>query len=129
MVTRMPVPSRDKILKGRRGEQEALNLLLGKGHRILERNFRASRGEIDLITLDGETLVFVEVKSGSAGVFGEPEDRVDGRKQKRIGSVAAAYLAGNPPGHQDCRFDVVSVVRERGSTVLRHIEDAFWLEP
>ena len=128
MVNRMRPASRDKILQGRRGEQDALSLLQGKGHRILERNFRAGRGEIDLITMDGETLVFVEVKSGSAGVFGEPEDRVDIRKQRRIGRVAAAYLAGNPPGHRDCRFDVVSVIRERGVTVLRHIEDAFWLE-
>ena len=124
----LPTASRDRILKGRQGEGEALRLLEGKGHRILERNFRAGRGEIDLITLDGETLVFVEVKSGSAGVFGEPEDRVDLRKQRRIGSAAAAYLAGNPPAHQDCRFDVVSVIRERGATVLRHMEDAFWLE-
>jgi putative endonuclease len=128
MVNRMPASSIDKILKGRRGEEEALRLLLGKGHRLLERNFRAGRGEIDLITLDRETLVFVEVKSGSAGVFGEPEHRVDVRKQRRIGRVAASYLAGNPCPHQDCRFDVVSVIRERGETVLRHIEDAFWLE-
>ena len=47
----------DRIRKGRMGEEEALRHLQGKGHRILERNFRADRGEIDLITLDGETLV------------------------------------------------------------------------
>jgi putative endonuclease len=120
--------SGDKILKGRSGEREALSLLAGKGHRILDRNFRAGRCEIDLITMDGETLVFVEVKSGSAGVFGEPEDRVDIRKQRRIGRAANAYLGRNPPPHRDCRFDVVAVIRDRGTTVIRHIEDAFWLE-
>lgn len=120
--------SGDKIRKGRMGEEEASRHLEGKGHRILERNFRADRGEIDLITMDGETLVFVEVKSGFTAAFGEPEDRVDLRKQRRIGRVASAYLAGHDPGHRDCRFDVVSVVRQAGRTSIRHIIDAFWLE-
>ena len=110
------------------GEETAARHLEWKGHRILERNFRADRGEIDLITLDGETLVFVEVKSGFTGAFGAPEDRVDLRKQRRIGRVASAYLASHDPGHRDCRFDVVSIVREAGRTSIRHIIDAFWLE-
>jgi putative endonuclease len=129
MVNTMWLKSGDKIRKGRIGEEEALKYLEGKGHRILERNFRAERGEIDLITMDGTTLVFVEAKYGGRAGFGEPEDRVNVRKQRQIGKVAYAYLALNNPGHQDCRFDVVSVVRRDGRTTIRHIEDAFWLQP
>jgi putative endonuclease len=117
----------DRVRKGRLGEDEAVRHLTGKGHRILERNYRFGRGEIDLITMDGDTLVFVEVKSVFTGEFGEPEDRVDRRKQRRIGKVASAFLAWKNPPHTDCRFDVVSIVWKEGRAGIRHIEDAFWL--
>jgi putative endonuclease len=127
MVSPVDAASGDKIRKGKRGEEEARKYLESKGYRILERNFRAERGEIDLITMDGDTLVFVEVKAGMPGNFGEPEDRVDVRKQKQIGKVALAYLTEKHLENADCRFDVVSVVQKHGRTTIRHIEDAFWL--
>ena len=118
----------NKIQKGKKGEDEACAFLEGNGHRILERNFRAERGEIDLITMDKNTLVFVEVKTGKSGVYGEPEDRVDVRKQRQIGKVAQAYLMENHMENADCRFDVVSVIRSEGRTMIRHFRDAFWLK-
>jgi len=127
MVNEARPRSGDRIRKGRLGEEEASRYLEGKGHRILERNYRVGRGEIDLITMHGETLVFVEVKSGFTDAYGEPEDRVDRRKQMKIGKVASAYLAWKDPGQADCRFDVVSVVWKNGHVSIRHIEDAFWL--
>jgi putative endonuclease len=127
MVNAIGPASGDKTRKGRMGEDEAARHLIGKGHRILERNYRFGRYEIDLITMDGDTLVFVEVKSVFTGAFGEPEDRVDRRKQRRIGKVASAYLAWKDPAHADCRFDVVSVVWKEGRAGILHIEDAFWL--
>jgi putative endonuclease len=127
LVNAMGPESGDRVRKGKMGEDEAARHLIGKGHRILERNYRFGRCEIDLITMDKETLVFVEVKTVFSGAYGEPEDRVDRRKQRRIGKVASAYLAWKDPGHRDCRFDVVSIVWKEGRAGIRHIEDAFWL--
>jgi putative endonuclease len=127
MVSAAGTVTGDRVRKGRMGEDEAARHLIAKGHRVLERNYRFGRGEIDLITMDGDTLVFVEVKSVFSGAFGEPEDRVDLRKQRRIGKVASAYLSWKNPAHRDCRFDVVSIVWTESRAGIRHIEDAFWL--
>jgi putative endonuclease len=119
-------PSRS-LIEGRNAEAEAARHLEAKGHVILERNFRAVRGEIDLITRDGNVLVFVEVKSGTSGRFGAPEERVTWRKQRQIGKVALAYITDRGLGQSDCRFDVVAVSRSGGRSDIRHIENAFWL--
>lgn len=118
----------DKRSEGRRSETEAGRHLESKGHVILERNFRAVRGEIDLITRDGNTLVFVEVKSATSGMFGSPEERVTWRKRRQIGKVALAYITDRGLGDSDCRFDVVSVTWSGSGPEIRHIENAFWLD-
>lgn len=110
------------------GEAEAERYLVKKGYCILEKNYRAEGGEIDLIARDKENLVFVEVKTGTRDTFGEPEDRVDRRKQIQIGKVAMGYLMAKNIEKMDCRFDVVSVIKNASKTEIRHIEDAFWLE-
>ena len=121
-------PVVNKIQEGKKGEEEAGHFLECRGHRILERNFRAERGEIDLITLDGSTLVFVEVKTGRSGRYGAPENRVDARKQRQIGKVAQAYLIAKNLEHLDCRFDVVSIIETASGKRIRHYRDAFWLK-
>ena len=113
---------------GRSGEEDAVRYLKQKGYRILARNFRTEDGEIDAVAEDGDVLVFVEVKTNVRGGFGEPEDRVDLKKQVRIGRVAMGYLQAEGLEDVDCRFDVVTVTRTRGRTAIRHIEDAFWLD-
>lgn len=112
---------------GRKGEQEAVQYLEKMGYSILERNFRAERGEVDIIAKDRNTLVFVEVKTKVGGGFGDPEGRVDRRKQSQIGKVAMGYLLAKDLENVDCRFDVVTVTRLEGRTEIRHIVDAFWL--
>lgn len=104
-------------------EQSAARFLEEQGYRILEKNFRCRQGEIDLIALDGETVVFVEVKFRRDDRMGDGAEAVDRKKQKRIVGCARYYLflhgeyASSP-----CRFDVVSVSGEE-ITLLR---DAFW---
>lgn len=120
--------SSDKRSEGRRSENEAGRYLESKGHVILERNFRAVRGEIDLITRDGNDLVFVEVKSATSGMYGAPEERVTWRKRRQIGKVALAYITDRGLGDSDCRFDVVSVIWSGSGPEIRHIENAFWLD-
>jgi len=112
---------------GKDGETEAVGYLQAKGYTILERNYRAERGEIDIVIRDGETLVFVEVKTKHQNGFGEPEDWVDQKKQTQIGKVAMLYLQDKNLEGVDCRFDVVTIVYENGKKKIRHIQDAFWL--
>jgi len=118
----------NKTTFGREGERLAANYLTSAGMQILERNFRIREGEIDLIVMDGTTLVFVEVKSGHSDAFGEPETWVNPRKQRQIGKVAAAYLQAKEIENVDCRFDVVAVTFTQGKPHIKHIENAFWLE-
>ena len=113
---------------GRAGEQLAADYLASAGMQIMERNFRIREGEIDLIAMDGVTLVFVEVKSGHTAAFGEPETWVNPRKQRQIGKVAAAYLQMKEIENVDCRFDVVAISFEKGRPHIKHIQNAFWLQ-
>lgn len=115
--------------KGKWGEIQALHFLKKKGFHILEQNFRAERGEIDLIALDGETLVFVEVKFSSQRRYGPPELRVDKRKQRQLAKIAQAYLETHPVQFQECRFDVVAIESSQNQTRISHFQDAFWIEP
>ncbi|MBN2028639.1 YraN family protein [bacterium] len=113
---------------GKEGEIEAVEYLLKKGYMIFERNYRAERGEIDIVVGDGETLVFVEVKTKRRNGFGGPEGWVDVKKQNQIGKVAMRYLQDRDLNDVDCRFDVVVVSYDHGKKKIKHIKNAFWLE-
>ena len=104
-------------------EQCAALYLEQKGYRILEKNFRCRQGEIDLIALDGETIVFVEVKFRRDDRMGDGAEAVDIKKQKKIINCARYYLFCHGEYLEcPCRFDVVSVQGE-DITLFR---DAFW---
>ena len=81
------------------------------GYRIVARNWRFHRNEIDIIAMDGDTLVFVEVKKRQDSAHGYGCEAVDHAKQQRIRRVAEAYLACTKRSQADtkCRFDVVSI--------------------
>jgi putative endonuclease len=110
---------------GRRGEEIALRYLARKGYQILERNYRCRYGEIDLIARDGDTLVFVEVKSRKSDIFGMPEESVGRAKQRKISTVALHYLTEKTLHGRRARFDVVSIVTTSGEEKITHIPDAF----
>lgn len=96
--------------KGDRGEQIAVDHLLARGYRIIERNYRCRRGEVDIVAADGDVLCFVEVRSVASRAFGDPLETVGRRKQERILRTARHYLAVNGMGEREVRFDVVGVV-------------------
>jgi putative endonuclease len=96
-----------------------------RGLTVLERRFRAGRGEVDLIALDGDTLVFVEVRSRRPGESGTPEESLTPAKQTRIASAARAWLAARGQGEPFCRFDLVAVDWKEEGPEIRHLEDAF----
>jgi len=113
---------------GRRGEDHALAYLQAKGYRLVARNFRHGRGELDLIVdaPDG-TLVFVEVKSNRGSVSGRPLERVDGRKIRRLQRLAQRYCALRDQEHRDMRFDVVGIELsgDGADPGIEHLEAAF----
>lgn len=109
--------------RGDAGERMAARALQKKGYRILERNFTAGRHEIDLIAKDGDTVVFVEVKTRSEGGFGLPCEAVTVQKQRFLRLAALSYLKQNNLLERAARFDVVEVYRDSGQ--IRHIENAF----
>ena len=79
--------------KGDIGERLACEYLLANGYKILERNFRIRGGEIDIISFDGKTLVYVEVKTRTSYQFGKPEESITLRKLKFIERAAKFYRA------------------------------------
>ena len=111
---------------GQTGEELALELLQRKGYEILETNWRHRRLEVDLIAMDGETLVFVEVKTRTFDYHGRPEEFVDVKKRKRLQRAAQAYM--RKINHEwAIRFDVVAVqLKSVEGLEVRHLEDAFF---
>lgn len=91
------------------GEDWAERYLRTAGLRIVVRNWRCRLGELDLVALDGSTVVFAEVKTRRSKRFGAPAEAVDTRKQSRLARVAAAFLQFRGWEHHPCRFDVLAV--------------------
>lgn len=115
---------------GKRGEDEACELLIKKGHAILERNYRCCHLEIDIISIDSDGLHFVEVKTRMAPVCAEPEENVTLLKQKRIVKAAQTYLNGMKnaklQGDSEVNFDVVAVTFDGGEVTAEYFPNA-WL--
>ena len=126
MILSEPSPRDPRQVLGREGEAAAEDALRDAGLRILERRFRVRQGEIDLVAMDGDVLVFVEVKTRRGLGYGSPSEAVISGKQKRLARVALAYLARHGMLERRCRFDVVEVLYEGpGHSRVRHIPDAF----
>jgi len=111
---------------GNLGEEKATLFLQEIGYKILERNWRFSKAEIDIIAKDGEVLVFVEVKSKSYTFFGAPEESVSAYKENLIIDAAHQYMI--KIGHDwEIRFDIISIVFDKNKNAsITHFKDAFF---
>lgn len=111
-------------LLGDRGEQEAARYLRRQGLRILHRGYRTNHGEIDLIALDGNVIVFVEVKARRQGV---PAEAVTTEKQRRLTLAALHFLKKHGLLEQRSRFDIVAIIwpEDDNTPQIEHIRDAF----
>jgi len=110
---------------GIKGEQIAVKFLQNSGYSILERNWRYGKKEVDIIAKKDDILVIVEVKTRSNYDFGFPEEAVNGQKQDVLHEAAAAYLEAHP-GHTDIRFDIISILLNKGEVrEILHFEAAF----
>jgi putative endonuclease len=114
--------------RGQVGERAAKDHLQKSGLKFLTANFRSDRGEIDLVFRDDDCLVFVEVKTRTAGGWTRPAAAVDAGKRRRLTRCAFDYLRllKNPP--IKIRFDVVEVLLEEGNVgEVRHLPNTFTL--
>lgn len=113
---------------GRKGEDLAAAHLEAKGWQLLHRNWRHAGAEVDIVALDGHTLVLVEVKTRSSVRFGRPEEFVSPKKQRFLAEAASCYM--EQFGHDwAVRFDIVSVLLlKNGKYQVTHFEDAFFPE-
>ncbi len=113
------------IEKGKAGEDNAIRVLKKNGYRIIERNYRCRYGEIDIIARDGDTIVFVEVKTRSNSSFGPPKASVDHRKQRHIIKAATEYLARCGLMDRPARFDVVGIELKGQGYSAELVKNAF----
>ncbi len=115
---------------GQQGESEAEQFLRAKGYAIMAKNFRSRIGEIDLVALHRQTIVFVEVRSLSGEEFGDPLATVTPRKQRQIAKTALLYLSRHNLHDRAARFDVIGIqwpAEKNDKLRLTHIQDAFEL--
>jgi putative endonuclease len=108
---------------GATSEDRAVEHLVRRGYRIVERNYRCKLGELDIIARDGTTLVFVEVRSRRNGEHGSALVAVGWPKRRKVSRVAMQYLAHRKPRFELARFDVVAITGGE----LVHIKDAWRL--
>ena len=115
-------------ITGARGEKTAAKYLRRRGYKILLKNFRSGKAEVDIVARHKDWLVFVEVKTRKTEQFGAPSEAVDREKHRNLSKAALDYLRllDNPPIH--FRFDVVEVVQRDGvrtPDAVRLIQNAF----
>jgi putative endonuclease len=112
---------------GDRGEDIAARFLKRLGYRIIERAYDSPLGELDIVAVDGRTIVFVEVKTRKSADAGHPTDAVDASKQRRMTQSALAYLKSKRLLEAAARFDVVAIVwpANVGQPTIEHIKNAF----
>ncbi len=97
------------VARGSWAEQRATRLLVREGYRIVERNFRCKRGELDIVATDRGVLCFVEVRSRADDRHGHAAEMIDRRKQLQVARVASDYIALRAPVFDQSRFDVVAI--------------------
>ena len=110
--------------KGRLGEQRAVDFLTRAGYRVLARNFRTRRGEIDIVAQKDAVLVFVEVKCWNAIDITDLEISISKRKQRRIIDASRVFMMrGGLTDRYDVRFDLIFVKGD--SMEVQHVQEAF----
>ena len=116
---------KSKTSIGNEGEELAADYLERQGYSVIARKYRYKRFEIDLIAKKRNLLVFVEVKMRKNVLFGYPEDFVDYRKVDKIMEAADQYIYENRTD-QPIRFDIISIISDKGNIEIKHFKDAFY---
>jgi putative endonuclease len=113
-------------LKGRYYESLALRYLKAHGLRLIKKNYRCTSGEIDLIMLDKNTLIFVEVRFREDEDYGSAIETIDRRKQQKVIRAAQHYLLLNRIYEsRQCRFDVIGITKKNDDVEFSWVPNAF----
>ena len=112
---------------GRRGERAAERYLRRRGYQIVARSERSRLGELDLVAVDGRTVVFVEVKTRHSHAAGHPAEAVGKEKQQRLTRLALGYLKRHELLEHSARFDVLAITWPKTTRrpTIEHIQNAF----
>lgn len=103
------------------GEQVAARQLVGEGMVILDRNWRGTSGELDLVLRDGDALVFCEVRTRSSTAWGSPLETVGRRKAERLRRLGAQWMASHEVRAREVRVDLVGVLCTAAGPVVEHV--------
>ncbi|MDP2300803.1 MAG: YraN family protein [Ignavibacteria bacterium] len=111
---------------GKYGEELAATLLMDKGFEIIKKNYRYGKGEIDIVANDGDTLVFIEVKTRTNLNYGEPELAITKNKVNQLRKIGSMYCYENNIENKLIRFDVIAIMMDDiTKPKINHIENAF----
>ncbi len=109
---------------GKKGELLAVEYLLKNGYKIVEKNYRYQKAEVDIIAKKAAILVAVEVKTRSSAYFGDPQDFVNSKKIQLLVRGMDAYVVKNDLD-VEIRFDIIAIIIAKNKYKIEHIKDAF----
>ena len=109
---------------GKKGENLAIDFLIKKDYKILEKNYRYLKAEVDIIAKKNNVLVVVEVKTRSSDYFGNPQDFITPKKIKLLLSAIDYYVVQRDL-NVEVRFDIIAILLQKNETKIEHLEDAF----
>ncbi|WP_282115740.1 YraN family protein [Cellulophaga baltica] len=110
---------------GKLGEEQAVKHLEKNGYTVLEKNYRYLKAEVDIIARSKDILVIVEVKSRNTGFFADLSDLIHQKKINLLIAAAHQYVTFHDLD-VEVRFDIITVVQQKGGLEINHIEDAFY---
>lgn len=119
--------TKERLDLGKLGEALALEKVRRLGYKKITSNYRCPLGEVDLVAMDGDTLVFIEIKTRRTGGIHYAKEAVDQRKRRQLSKVALFYMKSEGCVGRPARFDVVAVSLKRGKPEVEVIRDAFEL--
>lgn len=111
---------------GKIGEDLAAKYIQSLGYTIIERNFAATQGEIDIVARDKKELVFIEVKTRTNTLYGRPIEAVNNPKKKHLISTAQYYLYSKHLENEFVRLDVIEVYLNESTYKINHIKQIIW---
>ena len=119
-----------RLKLGPRGERAGAKFLKRLGYRILATNYTCPLGEVDIIAVDGDMIVFVEVKTRRSDEVANPENAVNYHKRRQITRTAKWFLSDNKLQHTPARFDILAILMPAsGKPDIEHFIDAFPVTP
>ena len=110
---------------GKKGEKLAIDFLIENDYKILEKNYRYLKAEVDIIAIKKDVLVVVEVKTRSSDYFGNPQDFITQKKIKLLISAIDYYIVQRDLD-VEVRFDIIAIIHQKDKTKIEHLENAFF---